>query len=408
MSDTLKRTLLIIGLIITTAILAFALYYLFKKVGPLAKISPGQVTTTTETITLPGTGQRIQVPATTGTVSGALPTAGYIPSIESGYDQPDPITQLSDVATNYVSLNQSGNFRYYNEGDGKFYQLQTDGSTKPLSDQAFYNVQNATWANNADKAVLEYPDNSKIIYDFTKEKQVTLPKHWEDFSFSEDSTEIAAKSIGLSPENRWLVSINDDGTGSKIIAKLGDNADKVIVDWSPSRQAVGFALTGNPLGAYRKEVYFIGLKGENFKSTIVEGMGFEPKWSSTGNKLLYSVYSQRSDLKPELWITNSYGQKIGSDRQSLLINTWANKCSFANDDTLYCAVPHSLPQGAGIKPEIAAGTADNIYKIDLTTGLKTLIPTGESYSIDSISYDENTNRLIFVDEGKTGVFEVKL
>jgi hypothetical protein len=93
----------------------------------------------------------------------------------------------------------------------------------------------------------------------------------------------------------------------------------------------------------------------------------------------------------------------------LKINTWANKCAFAGDNTLFCAVPRDLPRGAGMSPEIAAGTPDDMYKIDLKTGLKTNISLGkDDYSINSISYDTVHNRILYTSSNQQGVFEVKM
>jgi hypothetical protein len=61
-----------------------------------------------------------------------------------------------------------------------------DGAIKQMADQVFYNVTDVTWAKNKDKAVLKLVDDSKIVYDFQTKKQVTLPSHWDDFSFSSD------------------------------------------------------------------------------------------------------------------------------------------------------------------------------------------------------------------------------
>ncbi|MCX6781549.1 MAG: hypothetical protein NTW66_00270 [Candidatus Magasanikbacteria bacterium] len=408
MSDRTKRILLVVALLAVTALLAFALYYLFKKAGPLAGILPTPTATPTVPGGLPPSGGRVTTTLPSGEVTTTLPVAGYIPGVQPSYYRTEAVTKITNTVTTYPSLAQNGNYRYYDATDGKFYRILPDGTVKTLSDQAFYNVSKTTWANSADKAVLEYPDGSKIIYNFETQKQVTIPKHWEDFSFSADSKEVAAKAVGLSPENRWLVTINDDGSGTKLVEPMGENQDKVIVDWSPSKQAVAFALTARGIGMYRKEIFFVGLNGENFKSTIVEGLGFEPKWSPTGKKLAYSVYSDRSDFKPELWVVNSYGQEIGSGRQNLGLATWAEKCTFSGDSTMYCAVPRTLPQGAGIKPGIAAGTTDDLYKIDLITGLKTTISTGGDYSINNLSVDDTNNRLLFTDPSQSGVFEVKL
>jgi dipeptidyl aminopeptidase/acylaminoacyl peptidase len=314
---------------------------------------------------------------------------------------------VSETAT-YPSLNTGGDFRYYNANDGKFYRVLPNGAIQNLSDQVFYNAQKVTWAKNKNTAVIEYPDNSKIVYNFDTNKQVTLPKHWQDFSFSSDGGEIAAKSIGMDPSNRWLVTINSDGTGSKLIEPMGENADKVTVDWSPSKQVVAFSQTGAPQGGERREILFVGLNGENFKSTVVEGSGFQPQWSTTGKKLLYSVYSSRSDFKPELWLVDSYGDSIGNNRHLLSLNTWADKCTFSNDDTAFCAVPKDLPTGAGMARDIAAYNYDDLYKIDLKTGLKTPIPLNDNYNVTNISYDAGSNKIMFTDLNRTGVFESQL
>lgn len=410
MSDKLKRILLIIGLIIGTLALAYFLYYVFKKTSPLSQLPSEQpIEAPSADGQFSPAGQRA---ATTTAQDGqqitALPTAGAIPGTQPSYYRPELTTKIVSESTSFVSLNSVGGVRYYNPNDGKFYATAPDGSVQALSAKTFYNVKKITWAEKENKAVLEYPDNSKIIYNFNTQKQVTLPKHWEEFSFSANSTQLAAKSLGLSPENRWLVTINDDGTGTQLIEPMGQNADKVIVDWSPSQQVVGFAMTGEELGMYRKEILLVGLHGENFKSFVAEGVGFDPQWSPTGQKLLYSVYSNRSDFKPEIWVVNSYGQEIGSGRKNLELNTWADKCAFADDNTLYCAVPQSLPTGAGITPAVAAGVTDNIYKIDLKTGLKTAVNAGDNYSVTNLSYDKINKRLIFTDPTKTGIFEIKL
>ncbi len=411
MNPTLKRILLIVLLFSVAALLAFGLYYLFTKSAPGA--APEAIKTPGGAGgQLPNAGER--QPGAEGEIgqeqTGVLPAGNELtaPSAPSFY-KPEAVTKISSDNAAFPSLAQNGNLRYHNLADGKFYTVGADGTVKPMGGDVFYNVQNVTWAKTANKAILEYPDGAKIVYNFDTKKQVTLPKHWQDFSFSPESSEIVAKSIGLSPDNRWLVVTKDDGTETRLIEPLGDKADRVTVDWSPSRQALALSRTGQAQGGERQEVLFIGMNGENFKSTVVEGLDFKPQWSPTGKKLLYSVDSARSDFKPELWIVNSYGDDIGSARQSLKINTWADKCSFADDTTLFCAVPRDLPQGAGMSRDIANSTPDDIVKIDLRSGLRTTVPMGnDNHTVDSISFDAKHNKVFFTDHNQSGVFEVNL
>ncbi|OGH87530.1 MAG: hypothetical protein A3J93_03310 [Candidatus Magasanikbacteria bacterium RIFOXYC2_FULL_42_28] len=409
MSPTLKRALLIAGLIIVVALIGFGLYKMFQKTTGIGTTRPG--VTPTEPGQLPTAGER-PVTGTVATSPGTLPAGQTVTlppqTLPPSYYQPKPVQTIVDNYASYASLDKNGSLRYYDAGEGKFYRVLPNGEIKELSGQVFYNVQNVTWAPSNNKAILEYPDGNKTLYNFEMQKQYAVPQHWDDFTFSPDSRQYGAKSLGLSPENRWLVISNDDGTGSKLIAALGENEKKVTMNWSPSRQVIAFSQTGEPLGAERHEVLFLGLNNENFKSTIVEGNDFRPNWSPTGKKLLYSVYSARTDYKPELWLVDSYGDQIGDNRQMLKLNTWADKCAFADDTTLFCAVPRSLPQGAGILPEVASGIYDDVYKIDVKTGLNTSIPMGGDYQINSIFYDQSQNRVIFTADNSSGVFEAQL
>lgn len=407
----LKRILLILLLLVVAAGIGIVIYFVFFLKVPPGQIIPTLFRTTTPSV-LPPSGQAVPPTGVTTTpTQPTLPSAGVIPQPPSpSYAQPLPVTQLTSASAAFTSLNQaSAAVRYHNTADGKFYRIGTDGTPQALTDQVFYNVSNVTWAKTQDKAVLEYPDGSKVVYDFNLKKQTTtLPKHWSEFSFSPEGTQIAAKSIGLSPENRWLITTNDDGTGTKTIEPMGNNADQVIVDWSPNRQVLAFSQTGEPQGGYRREVLFVGQNHENFKSTIVEGFGFQPSWSPTGNKLLYSVYSANSDFKPELWIVKSSGDQIGSGRQALQINTWADKCTFANDDVVYCAVPREMPQGAGISPAIVSNSYYDLYRIDTKTGLKQGVALGGDYRIKDMTFDQKNNKLFFTDAAQSGVFEVNI
>jgi hypothetical protein len=124
--------------------------------------------------------------------------------------------------------------------------------------------------------------------------------------------------------------------------------------------------------------------------------------------LLYSVYSSRSEFKPELWIVDAQGDNIGNNRKLLQLNTWADKCTFGNDETIYCAVPKDLPVGAGMSRTIANSNYDELYKIDLKTNLKTPISLDGNYTINSIFYDSAKNKLLFTDLNKTGLYQSQL
>lgn len=292
---------------------------------------------------------------------------------------------------------------FYDPAQGKFYRVGPDGKPQLMSNTSFYNVSKVTWSKQNDKGIIEYPDSSKILFDFNTGKQVTLPKHWQDFDFSSQSDQIAAKSIGTDPENRWLMVANADGSGARTVLPLGENADKVHVSWSPAGGVLGFSETGQALGLARQEIIPLGANQEIFRPLIVEGRDFRSEWSTSGDKLVYSVYNSDNNFAPTLWITNAQGDQMGTGRRKLNLATWADKCTFVDNDSLICAVPQDLPTGAGLQPDIAKDYPDSLYKIDLQTGAKSLLATTEEkISMGNLVVSKDKSALYFTDNN-TGV-----
>ena len=403
-----KRLVLIILFILATIGIALLLYWVFfaGKIGP-QPISEEQPSGEVEfpeaeegALTRPTVGPSQQLPLTDGVAPGV--------QVAPAAQEESKLKRIVEDQVTGARVDSNNAVSFYNELDGRFYRVDAGGNMQQLSDTIFYNVENVVWAQQNNAAVLEYPDGSNIYYNFDSGEQVTLPKHWEDFSFSRQADQIAAKSIGLSPDNRWLVTTNVSGSNIQLVEPLGENADKVIVDWSPNRQVVALSRTGDPLGADRQQVLFVGLNGENFPAIVVEGRGLETKWSPTGNQLLYSVYSARTDFKPELWIVNADPQTMGTNRSVLNLNTWSDKCAFAGERTVYCAVPTELDAGSGFSPALADGTPDRLMKIDVLTGAQIEVPLSESHVVDSISVDEKTQTVYFTDKQQPGLFRVSL
>jgi hypothetical protein len=396
MSDRMKKILLVIGFVIVAAGLAYGLYYVFFRPAPQPAVPtppagiPGQ---------LPPAGTGAPPTGVAPTPPGGLPGAGGVPGAPGAAVAPPSRTQvLRTEVTSALSLSPTGGVRSYNPADGKFYRIADNGTATLMSDQAFFDVDQVTWGNRTDKAILSYPDGSKILYDFTTNQQVTLPKHWEDFDFSPQDNQIAAKSIGNNDTNRWLVVSNPDGTGAKTIEELGDNQDKVQVNWSPNNQVIAFSETGDPIGFDRQAILLIGQNHENFKGLVVEGRDFIPKWSPSGNNLLYSAYSASDGFLPNLWVSGAAGDNVNANRRNLGLNTWADKCAWQNESTLICAVPQSLGDGAGLQRDIFSDVPDNIYKIDLTTGRETNLgqPDGAP-AVNQITVSPDGKAIYFTD-----------
>lgn len=405
-----KKIFIVVGFLAICFILGYLIYALFFKamIGP----EPGS-----EPVTDPS-----GVSGFPGAIDGPGNIISGDPSSTKGEEGYKIFPEASEIAlgglTKTKSLNDSPSFeptlssngeniQYYNQDDNKFYKIDKYGETTLLSDKVFHNAESIAWSNNKNKAVIEYPDGANIVYNFDTKTQVTLPQHWKEFEFAPNSDQIVMKSMGQNEENRWLAIVNDNGSKVRAIEALGDKDSTVYPSWSPNGQSIAMFTEGK--GFDQQELYFVGLNGENFKSTTIEGRGFTPLWSQEGNRLLYSVYTTENEMKPELWIVDAEGDTISNNRQKLNIETWASKCSFANNTELYCAVPQSLEKGAGLFPELADNSIDRLYKINTKTGLKKLVAIpDQNFNISNLIVSKDNSYLYFTDKSTGSLHQIKL
>lgn len=409
LSPTTKRILAVSLFLAAVAAIAYILYVVFF--GPSQQGGTNGNQNTNGTI-----GGLPNINDILGNINGAgNVNAGGLPGIDDvasgGLTQADVLTP--EVDTQEPSVGKDGTVRYYDSTDGKFYKVDANGNITQIGDAQFRGVETVTWADTTNDTILEFPDGSNVYYNLDTKKQVTLPKEFEDFDFSPSSSQIAFKYEHIDPERRVLAVSSPDGSSARTLESLGNNSDHVTVNWSPTGKVA--ASYAEFIDLNRQEVGFVGLKGENFKGTIVEGRGLQSQYSTDGKNLLYSVYSSSTDYKPTLWIVGADGDSIGSGRKELQLNTFANKCAFASDSTtVYCGVPSDQKYGYGLEPGILDGVPDDIYKIDLVTGSKTKIATPVSstgqaiYAVDTMMVSKDGTQVYFRDEETGQLVKIKV
>ncbi len=370
MSDRAKLILRLVIFIGVVALLALALYFAFFRSTP--SVTPGQQTASNPNGSLPTSGNAN--PLTPGTDSASqTPGTGTLPPSQIANGGSTAVRQLTTSNVLSPTLTANGSLAYYDPADGRFYTITDAGTATAISPKQFPAASNVTFAPDATAAILEYPDGNNIVYSFTSGQQVSMPSHWEDFSFSSDGSAIAAKSIGNDPTNRSLIMTSTDGSKTTVIAALGSNDDKVSVNLSPSNNIVAFSRTGGVQSGFgREEYYLVGLDGQAAGALIVDGSNFSAIWAPDGNHLLYSVADPSNDYDAALWYADSRGDRGGDARVRINLSTWVEKCTFASASQLYCAAPSTISTGDGADHNLATAM-DNVYKIDVPSGKVTLV-----------------------------------
>ncbi len=429
MSEKTKKILIIVLFILIILILVFLIYYVFFKKPIVEEIEPVVITPEAEIqVKLPVTKNSWEKMTIRERLDQGLPTLEWpsdapeeitepikvvIPEIdEIAQGGKTWITPVSSDPVKGATISADGkNSIYYDINSGHFYQTDNLGNKQLLTDQVFYNIENINWSPNKDKAIIEYPDGFKVVYDFNKKEQYTLPKNWQDFFWNKAGTQIVFKSTSQYPENNWLAVANPDASQSKPIEHLGENADKVTISWSPNNQVIAFSATGDPRGTWEQEILLIGQNQENFRSLIIDGRGFEPKWNPKGDQIVYSVYSSETGYQPRLYLVKAQGDEIGNKKIDLGLATWAHKCVFSQqNDFLYCAVPQELPEGAGLVLELAEDSRDDFYKINSLTGEISFLAEGAvgGYNVEDIYLSGEEDYLYFTDKNANKLRYIRL
>ncbi len=339
----------------------------------------------------------------------------------------DPVEKISDIASGgstsskIVSINTSskavvsGNsIISYNPKDGGIYKFNPETKkTERVVDKSFKGAKDVIFSNNAEKAVIEFPDGSNVVYDFKKDKQYVLPSSWYDFSFQKDGDKLAFLIDSNDYNKRWLAVADPDGSNIAGVEPLGNNFDKVTVSYSPNEQMIAFSRTGKAIGGLNQSVLLIGLNGENFDDIKVYGRGFHPKWSPKGTYVVYDAYNESTKYNPNLWLVSVSSSAVGTKYLNLGLQTWVDKCTFdLNESFLYCAVPKkTLPDGTGIfRDQIDGyGYYDNIYKVNIKTGYSQLLAIPASdVTIEKIYITDDSSLLYYIDKNTGVMYSMRL
>lgn len=402
MNERLRRILLITGFVVVVLGMFYAIYLIFFK-------SSGQQgngnanTSNINGLPVPGNGNINRV---SNNNTNGLPTTNTVVTTpdQTANGGPTIVQTMVKNATSSPIVTTSGDLAYYDRPTGKFFRLGPDGITRTLMTDAVYkDVQSISWDPAGSKAVLGFPDGTKIMYDFNSKKQTKLASELDNFTFSPDGNSLASKFLdSKNPDNQWLMVSKPDGTGAQSVEQLGENASKVNTVWSPRADIV--ATYEKAISANSSEIIFLGQNGENLPSATINGRGFVPNWSPDGNRMLFSTYSEDSDNAPMLSIMDGTTENVGKNIVELDISTRADKCVFSQDNhTVYCAVPYYPVANSGPVPSLGYSVPDNIYAIDLLRGSSTLIakPVNEQrqlkFTIGKLKLSADESYLYFTD-----------
>ena len=305
-----------------------------------------------------------------------LPTGSGIPATSTppvAPAAPGPEQVFFSSLTISLANDPTGGMVAFNPSTSTFIHIDSNGNASNKSEERFFDVKGITWSHDRGMAVIE-DANGKSIYNFNTKERIALPSNWEEFSFSPDNRSIAFKNLGKNSNSQWLATTNLTTGKINLITQLGNEANRVHVDWAPGNTALGFITI--PTDGNAQQLSFINPDGAFASSTPIEGAFFRSRWAESGKLFVFSTADVDNALTPRLWVGLGSGEHRGA-YQELSLTTTADQCTFGglNDRLLICAVPDARDAASyGLLGDIPL-VPHRIVALDLATGIPKTIYT---------------------------------
>lgn len=310
--------------------------------------------------------------------------------------------------------------RYVDRATGNIYQTFADKiEERKFSTTTIPRVYEAFFGNKGESVIMRYlKTDGKTIDTFIG----NLPKEFVGADTSPDSEVKGTflpkdvKDISMSPGAGSMFYLFDTGesmigtTLNLFTNKKVQVFDSPFTEWLslwPNTKLI--TLTTKPASGILGYMYGVDpTSGKKNLTKILGGInGLTTLAGPTGKLVLYSSEAVSLNIyHTDTKITDAAG-----------VRTLPEKCVWGSvGDTIYCAVPKNIPQGAypdaWYQGEVSF--SDEIWKIDLQTGTTTMlldpmtVENGEEVDAIKLALDEGENYLFFVNKKDSFLWKMGL
>jgi hypothetical protein len=395
----MRRTILIIGIVILLGIIGVGLYFLFL-VPKLTSNPPNS------TGSLPVTGnQTVATPSSTanGGTTGLASSFGIISN--------------SAVLDYYID---AANITTAVEPDGTIIQI-ANGQVSTSSAIVMQNVISASFSYDGKKILVSFGDAANpqaSVFDIAKKMWTPLPAGLQSPVWSPSDYRIAyTKPAARSGEVFATINAASAGFTPVVIASL--HTQDLAIAWPAKNQMVFYT---KPSAYVDASVVVYDLQKSTLTPIVNNFSGLDLQWSgpafASAAPLALRLRSGANGLGGALSLVDMNGKTI----QSLKLLTLPSKCSFvatrsssagSSTEYLYCAIPRDqntlaishLPDDYN---QMSLFTSDDIYRIDLMTGGIDTIFNDATQNLDVADIKFFNNAVFFINRYDQKLYGVQL
>lgn len=300
---------------------------------------------------------------------------------------------------------------YYLRSNGNVWQSDFNGDNLfQVSDSVLDNLIKIIWSPDKNKVINIFQDIlgniSKYFYSFETGKALPLNKYINYISWSSDSNKIAYQYQNEFTGDNTINIANPDGSSYSVI--LNTRMKDLIIEWPKGE---GIFLREKPSGLVQSSLYSLSPLTKAFAKIISDIYGFSIKWSSNGDKILYS----QTDSKGKS-ITIFTVDRNASNQKSAKISTLAEKCVWSQDSRIiFCAVPKNIKDADILPDDFYKGTFrgdDEFWKINIETNDITKLldesQLTETYDATNLFVSPKEDYLFFINKINGLLYSIEL
>lgn len=234
---------------------------------------------------------------------------------------------------------------------------------------------------------------------------------------------IATSSVATLPQGITSISWSPSGDSLAYLLPNGDGADLIIGDDSGNGRKTEFstpildasiawvskntiAFQTAPSGFAEGYVFAYSRNSNLFRKIIGPEFGLTSLWSPDGSKILTTA-ANRGGGNIQMTIRDASG------KPDFVVNaqTLSEKCVWADDETVYCAVPRSLPADVALPDDYLRGelnTEDQLVSLDLASQKVTTIFNEGNFDMSDLVVTKDQKYLFFVDRNDGTLWRLML
>lgn len=415
----MKKFLIILSVVVLVGGIIYLGYY-FSTKNSIAPGAPAQTAGGLPEIPA-GTGGS---PSGTGVTTGASPSGtgsqGQLGGGLSILAQGDYSSFAVASDTSIVAVDHAG----------KIYRIVPGSNPSPLSDSALDNFTSASFSFDGQKVVISFgaAENKQFsVFDITTRSWTPLQSgilsaSWKPGSYTLGY--VAAKGAV-----KTISSLDLSKPKSVPVAVTSLHIEDPIISWSAPDK---IAISQKTSGLYKNLILVFDLKKKTYTSPASDVPGLVGKWDSAANRVL-AFFGDPLAKGGDLRLLTLSGSLINKFQ----FLTLPEKCFFASDaahatttiatstktkavipppppeNLLYCAVPRdpgtlnrsTLPDDYYTH---AIFTSDNIYKVDLDSGIATSLFDDQNQNVDIATPFINSGKYIFINRLNGNIYSLQL